>query len=682
MQQAKSLSLYGGFGILPFGHHFAPAYLSDDYFTAYGTALDEARKLGMTLSLYDEYGFPSGSAGAQNSSPTSLFAQRYPHLTIHRLDKHEWPLTPSQPNTITLPAGQLTALVALNTISLQRIELSDQITANTLTWTPPPGPWTLMAFVCIPDGDPICDYLNPDAADKFIEITHQAYYDRFKEHFGTTIDSTFFDEPTLCRAQGRSWTPQFNEKFIARHGFDPRPLYPALWYDIGPITQAARNDLFGFRTELYANAFPRRIQEWSTAHHITATGHQDQEEILNPVSISGDLMKCFEYLDIPGIDKIGGHRPAERFYKIISSVAYNYDRPIVMSETYGAMGDLPWPEIYTIAMEQYTKGINHLIPHAVWYDTNQITFKPELSWSHPYYAPKLPKFNTFLARLNLLLQNNHGLVANIALLYPIATLQGSHHFDGPLGFYEGGVAVPEADYVDVAELLSRDIGLDYSYLHPDILDNRCTIINRSLHLPNRIHPARFSTLILPGHQTIRWSSLQKIEAFYNQGGTLIATGLLPSKSAEAGHDTDITETIQRIFDTSRTSLPFTTHTNAAGGLAIHLNILHADILRQALEFNHAIYDVSTSSQPPLRYIHKTYQGTHTYYFANLSSEDITTTLTLRGHHQLEIWNPHTGSIQPAPTSTTTPHKTPITQTQLHLAPNQSTFLRSPADDRQ
>jgi hypothetical protein len=28
--------------------------------------------------------------------------------------------------------------------------------------------------------------------------------------------------------------------------------------------------------------------------------------------------------------------------------------------------------------------------------------------------------------------------------YPIATLQGSHHLDGPLGYYQGGVAVPEA----------------------------------------------------------------------------------------------------------------------------------------------------------------------------------------------------------------------------------------------
>ena len=63
-----------------------------------------------------------------------------------------------------------------------------------------------------------------------------------------------------------------------------------------------------------------------------------------------------------------------------------------------------------------------------------------------------------MARLNVMLQNDAAHVADIAVLYPIATLQGSHHLDGPLGFYQGGVAVPEADYVDVGELLAVTAG--------------------------------------------------------------------------------------------------------------------------------------------------------------------------------------------------------------------------------
>ena len=678
MLQARDRCRYGGFGILPFGKSFTPAYLSEEYFQVYGAALDQAKTLGLTLSLYDEYGFPSGSAGSQNSSDTSLFAQRWPDLTIKRLDKQEWEITGPTRFQTKLPPGKLAALVAMHSETLERVELSDAVREGQLDWMAPAGKWKLMAFVCVVDGDPICDYLDPEAADRFIEITHKAYYDRFAKHFGTTVDSTFFDEPTLYRAGGRSWTDKFNEKFVARHGFDPRPYYPALWYDIGPDTQAARNYLFGFRTELYALGFTKRIQEWCTAHGITATGHQDQEEVVNPVSVSGDLMKCFQYLDIPGIDKIGGDRPAERFYKVVSSAAYNWDRSLVMSETYGAMGDLPWDEIYTVAMEQYTKGINLLIPHAVWYDDKNVTFKPELSWRSPVYAERLPEFNTYLARLNALLQNDYAHVADIAVLYPIATLQGSHHLDGPLGFYQGGVAVPEADYVDVGELLVTEVGRDYTFLHPEVLADRCDIQGNRLVLPNRIHPARFSVLVLPGHKTIHWSSLQKIQAFFEQGGSVIATGQLPAKSAEFGHDKDVAAAVTAMFGeaNSPTTGPFAIRRNDRGGCAIRLGTLNAASLREALDAAQTDFDVTFAAGTALRYIHKMKDGRHVFLFANLNPKLTECVVTLRGRHDLKAWDPHTGSVDGVESQHTTQNGTDFTAVRLKLPHLRSVFLIS------
>ncbi len=678
MLQAREKSRYGGFGILPFGKRFAPPYLSEEYFALYGAALEQAKALGLTLSLYDEYGFPSGSAGSRNSSDVSLFSQRWPDLTIKRLDKAEWQVQGPERLRADLPPGSLAALVAMNTETGARLELSDRVRQGRLEWQAPEGRWKVMAFVCVKDGDPICDYLDPEAADRFIEITHQAYYERFRDHFGTTIDSTFFDEPTLYRAQGRTWTDKFNEKFKARHGFDPRPYYPALWYDIGPDTQAARNYLFGFRSELYATAFTRRIQDWCTAHGITATGHQDQEEVVNPVSVSGDLMKCFQYLDIPGIDKIGGDRPAERFYKVVSSAAYNWDKALVMSETYGAMGDLPWDEIYTVAMEQYTKGINQLIPHAVWYDDTRVTFKPELSWRSPLYAERLPEFNTYLARLNLLLQNDAAHLADIAVLYPIATLQGSHSLDGPLGNYKGGVAVPEADYVDVGELLATSLGRDYTFLHPEVLEQKCRVEGRQLVLPNRIHPGRFSVLVLPGHRTIGWNSLQKIRAFYEQGGCVIATGQLPVRSAEFGHDRDVAEAVAALFgDNPATSAsPAGTRRSRRGGLAIRLKALNATNLRQALDLAPSDADVFFPPETALRYIHKVDGGGHLYFFANLDPRLAGSIVTLRGRHKLEAWDPHSGRIRPAESRHFQRKGAPFTEVRLSLPYRRSLFLKT------
>ncbi len=679
MRQARDRCRYGGFGILPFGKEFLPAYLSDEYFAVYGAALEQAKTLGLTLSLYDEYGFPSGSAGSRNSSDTSLFAQRWPSLTIKRLDKHEGQISGPARWVQALPPGKLMAVVAMNAATMQRIDLTDAVHDGQLDWQAPAGPWKVMCFVCVMDGDPICDYLDPEAVDRFIDLTHQAYYDRFAAHFGTTIDSTFFDEPTLYRAGGRTWTDKFNEKFRTRHGFDPGPYYPALWYDIGPETQAARNYLFGFRAELYATGFTKRIQDWCHAHGIRATGHQDQEEVVNPVSVSGDLMKCFQHLDIPGIDKIGGDRPAERFYKIVSSAAYNWDKSLVMSETYGAMGNLGWDDIYAVAMEQYTKGINLLIPHAVWYDDRKVTFKPELSWRNPLYAKRLPEFNTYLARLNVLLQNEAAYIADVAVLYPIATLQGSHHLDGPLGYYQGGVAVPEADYVAVGELLAVDLGRDYTFLHPEVLESRCTLDGSQLVLPNRIHPGRFRILVLPGHKTIRWSSLEKIKAFYDQGGSVVATGQLPSKSAEFGHDDDVVRTVAALFgavvpETGKGE-SVVIRRNPQGGCAVHLRTLTAQTLREALDTTKAVPDVAFEPGT-LRYIHKGWKGRHIYFFGNLNSKLTESAVILRGRHALEAWDPHTGKIQPIQATYSSRSGVDFTRIQLSLPYLKSLFLVS------
>jgi len=551
MQEARDKCGYGGFGILPFGNAFKPTYLSDEYFQVYGVALKTAKELGMTMCLYDEYGFPSGSAGATHGDGVPRFANKHPEHTIKRLDKLEQDVTGPADWSREIPRGRVMSIVAMDMDSKERVDLTSTIKDGQVAWRVPEGKWKIMTFVCVVDGDPNVDYLDPEAVACFVEMTHQQYYNRFKEHFGNTIDGTFHDEPTMYRAQGRIWTGAYNEKFKAKYGFDPAPYYPALWYDIGPETQAARNYLFGFRTELYATAFPRVIQEWSTQHGIVATGHQDQEEVVNPVSVAGDLMKCFKHQDIPGVDKIGGNRPAERFYKVISSAAYNWDKALVMSETYGAMGDISWETIYHVAMEQYTKGVNQLIPHAVWYDHGKVAFKPELSWRRDKYADGLRSYNTYMSRLNLMLQNHGRHVADIAVLYPIATLQAGHYLDGQLGHYRGGVAIPEADYVDVGELLATQVGRDCTFLHPEVLDEKCNVEGDTLRLDNPVNFETYKLMIIPGHKTIYWSNLKKIKALYDNGGKVIATGTLPYKSAEFGHDEDVVKTIEALFPRAR-----------------------------------------------------------------------------------------------------------------------------------
>ena len=548
LQGNRDRSGYGGLAPLPFGAKFTPKYLSEEYFSLYGAAVTKARQLGMFLTIYDEYGFPSGSCGANMGDGIPRFKNKYPDATLRRLDKHEDNVTGPGSYSKQLPPGKLMSVVAMNTGTKERVDLTGKASGGSISWSVPDGSWKIMTFVCVLDGDPNVDYLEPDSVAQFIGMVYQPYYDKFARDFGSTIAGAFYDEPTLYRGQGRLWTDKFNEKFLAAHAFSPTPYYPALWYDIGPETQAARNYLFGFRTELYASGYVKTVQDWCTAHgRIPLLGHQDQENVKNPVGVSGDLMKCYKYQDVPGIDKIGWDNDPEAYYKIVSSAAYNWDKAQAMTETYGAMGNLSWNRLYAIVMEQYAKGINNIIPHGVWYNLSNVTYLPELSYRNPRYADGLAAYNTYIGRLNVLLQDTGRHVADIAVLYPIATLQAGYHFDGPLSPYSGGVNIPEADYVYLGELLATKVCRDFTFLHPEVLDERCSVEGNRLRLNNKINHEEYQLLILPGHRTIRWSNLKKIKQFYDSGGQVIATGQLPSKSAEFGHDADVVRTIKAMF---------------------------------------------------------------------------------------------------------------------------------------
>lgn len=165
MQAFRDKCGYGGFGIVPFGKNFRPEYLSDDYLHIYGIMLGKAKELGMTVSLYDEFGFPSGSVGAfAEGDNTPRFQHKFPEQTIERIDKAEEQINGPVSYEKKIPEGKLMGAVAMETNTLKRIDLTNRISDGMLKWEVPSGKWKIMIFNCVIDGDPIADYLNPEAS--------------------------------------------------------------------------------------------------------------------------------------------------------------------------------------------------------------------------------------------------------------------------------------------------------------------------------------------------------------------------------------------------------------------------------------------------------------------------------------------------------------------------------------
>ena len=708
---------YAGFGILPcFGpkNNFqgGDVYLTEEYFERYGAALDAARRYGMKMCLYDEYWFPSGAAGG-------WLREKFPEAVMQELVCEEQTLEATERGNGIVAlrregestnSGMLMAVVAIHSETGERIPLSmpaqeavrSRVFDKQVFREIPAGTWRILSFYCRPSSQPLVDYLNPDAVRRFIELTHDEYYRRFPEYFGTTIDSVFYDEPPLYRVN--TWTPGFNRAFREKHAAedtDPALLYPDLFFDLDETTPHARALMFGLRSELFATAYIGQMNEWCLAHGVKLTGHMDQEQIQNPTATCGDLMYSFRHQAIPGIDEIVHFGRTQNAYKLISSAATNWDQPLVMSETYGAIGGMPVNDLYRIAMDQYAKGINLLVPHAVWYDDDPktIIFEPELSWRHPVYGPELPAFNRFVARLNLLLQRGTPVV-DIAVFYPITTLNAGYHF-GMSDPYQGGDPVPEADYLTVGENLSLHVRRDFTYLHPEALGERCVVEpgdagRAGLQLQNETTPQEYRTLILPGMRIMDIASLRKVKEFFDANGRVIATTQLPWLAAEGGKNSneEVRRTIREIFGVDPAQpMPTTPVTHRSmEGVAIFLPEPTHEALRTALE------EFADSAAPPdvilmesvsvedgnLTYIHRRLPECEVYFFANSSATSVATLVRLRGTMTLQWWNPMTGeqqpldatSVLPEPTDAKNAGKSPESSTEftLRLAPRSCGFV--------
>jgi hypothetical protein len=241
----------------------------------------------------------------------------------------------NQQISLTLPQGALMAVVGTDRSNNKRIDLTAFAKDGKLSWQAPIGQWKIQSFTSQPNGEALVDYMDPDAVKKFISLTYNEYYKRFGSYFGTTIQQTFFDDVGYYSAE-RGWTDAFNQKFKQLYGKDPATYYPALWEDIGPETESTRVAFFDTRAELLAEGFPKIVTDWDNAHGLKSSGHPPGNYEVQPVDMNFDIFKFNRHQDIPTMDAIFYHGHGREGFKLVSSAATVYDKPVVAAEIFGA----------------------------------------------------------------------------------------------------------------------------------------------------------------------------------------------------------------------------------------------------------------------------------------------------------------------------------------------------------
>jgi len=688
LKASRDTSGFAGVAVLPV-HQTKPAYLSEEYFARYEDILETSEELGMQVFLYDDIGFPSGTAGGR-------MKEKFPDDIASRLDMSESEVAGPRPWKKGLPDGIFMGAVAMNTETLERRDISGNASGGILAWQVPAGQWKIMVFTCV-RSDEFVDYLDPDSVERFCSLTYDEYYKRFAKHFGSTITMNFFDDINIRKLKYRNWTPGFNAKFTARHGYSPVEYYPALWHDIGPATAAARVALFDFRAELMAEGFPRKVNEWCSKHGIRSTGHAMGQYHPQPTFLAGDHIKFYRHCDIPMMDSIHYYGHGRPGFKLTSSASCSYDRPLTAVEIYGNYRR-PFARkmLYRSGMELFARGANLLLPHGMWYDPDTVRIPPLISHFSEEIGPELAAYNDWAARASLLLQGGRH-VADIGVLYPVATMQAHARFDKVDGPHPGLTMPADTDFNALSDLLTGRIRRDFTFLHPEIVDGKCRVDGSIFRLENKINFQDYGAIILPSVSTIHWSNLQKIKAFFDAGGKVIATTRLPDRAAESGRDREVNETIAAVFPAPVNGRGYARKTNRAGGASYFVPSLadHGSALAAALEDAMPVADVrfgpgappcfhlpQSGSRPPregahsgmLSYLHKVKDGRHIYFFANSTDNAVDLDVVLRGDLALQSWNPDDGRIADLESTTIPDRGTPCSQVRLKLGAIQSIFL--------
>ncbi len=362
----------GGFVLHPrVGLPRSLGWMSDKLLGYMRVAIEEAKHLRLTVILYDEGMYPSGSSCGQVVASNAGFACRgIDHVLLKAGEPFALPEGCNLIAQTQTRHGQL--LIAYDRKIKAEIRglhylNHDQSRIEASADGARPNP--------AEDHPPAGDLLNPEAMAKFIELVYDKYYQAFGQYFGTTIQAIFTDEPNVLGRSPERGKIMPGTTDIMVHinrilGYDFTPYLPALWYDDEPDALHYRCDwkrAIGIRLE---ETYYAPIRRWCDEHGVQLTGHPSE-----PDDISTE-----RHFHIPGQDMVWQHvlpgndsalvGASSTMAKCASSAMVHLGLTRNANEIFGAYGhDLTYETVQWLSNWAMVRGQNLLIPHAFYYST-------------------------------------------------------------------------------------------------------------------------------------------------------------------------------------------------------------------------------------------------------------------------------------------------------------------------
>ncbi len=615
-------------------------YLSDEFFYAWGKALETAKKLGMKLNIYDENSYPSGFGGGHVSAelPDCLSeAMRYKVYSAEEMnfedEEIDWLSTDEIVKVYACEHSEKGMVFREDLTLLPRsmwkgkgthYAVVTHLNSQTAGW--------LAGFADV-------DRLRPEVTETFLEKVYEKYAQNFQSDFGDTIQAIFTDEPSLpgSTVYGRGGEDSvpvnhwFLYEFQKRKGYDLIEYLPCLFEDWeGCSNEKIRHDYYECVLEIWTENFLIPIQKWCHEHNIAFTGHFMEDGWPKPYYcvVAPCVMSNYEYQDWPGIDLLLTDRlkncsseDQEISMIEVMSAAHQFGKDRVFCEAFGAGGyDSGLADYKRIADYLFVNGVNFINEHLTYtsYAGARKRDHPQsFDWRQPWWK-EFGALNDYFGRVSALLSEGKS-EERILVLNPTVTgfISPKNEDMSQLVFGEMAKQPDTRAFLELIHQLRAeqwDINLGDEYIiqrHGKVNDGKLEIVEQ-----------KYDVVILHGCiENMLRSTADILERFMEQGGQVISVG-------KAG-DFINGEHCPELYD----------HIYANKNCTVFEN---GNTLLKYLNDNCSKYFTYQEKLPVgVESIRKVLDdGTEVYFITNHSKEDINTEICFNTNG-LEEWNPWT-----------------------------------------
>jgi len=526
IRQARDMSARGvrGFFMHARSGLVRPSYLSPGWMRLIESVVREAKRLGARAWLYDEMGWPSGTAGG-----------RVPRLGRDYQEKFVACIAlPVSGRSMKVAAGRdVVAIFHSNAYPPTRAGRLRDITillgpGNTLDAKKLPSGWILAFAIGLQPTyiDTLCR--EPVAA--FIRFTHEAYKKRIGRHFGSTVPGIFTDEPSHRAYDLRShvltapWTGALAAAFETRRGYSLPSNLPSLFFDVGDF-ERVRRDFWETVSHLFSSNYGGTIYDWCQRNGLAFTGHYEYEVPLHmQIQCLSAAMPLYLHMQIPGLDLLGRNRPRyERPESIVlakqpASIANQAGRNRILCEAFGTGGWDFGPERQKWQADWlFALGANMLCLHGFYYSIagfRKFDAPPDFL-RLPWFKISKPLHDHY-ARLSFILSQGKPR-RHVLVIHPVRAAWAIHRPQDHIGICDREDSPMGKAFAALLNALVE------SHLDFDLADEgflrQARISNRSVVLGQAEYRA---AIIPPMMHLLEPSTISLLNALAEQGGTVVS----------------------------------------------------------------------------------------------------------------------------------------------------------------